>query len=234
MIKLHQLNQQIQFPSTEFALDEPNGLLAFGGDLCVQRLKLAYENGIFPWFSEGEPILWWSPDPRGILFVEDYHCSKSLTKYIRKTCPEVTLNKCFDKVIEACAHIPRRDDGTWITQEMIRAYKDLHRAGFAHSIEVWLQGVLVGGLYGVSVGNVFCGESMFSFETNGSKIAFHALVRHMQQINAAFIDCQMLTPHLQSLGCVEVSRDEFLGLLESNKSTGNLQQHWQTQRLSVA
>ena len=231
MIKLHQLSHQLQFPSTDFALNEPNGLLAFGGDLTTSRLLLAYQSGIFPWFSEGEPILWWSPDPRGVLKIDDYHCSKSLTKHIRKTALKVTLNRCFDDVIEACANIPRQDDGTWITENMIQAYKDMHKAGYAHSVEVWQQDRLVGGLYGIGVGKVFCGESMFSFATNGSKVAFHALVKHMSKVNANFIDCQMLTPHLKSLGCSEVKRDIFLNMLNSDKDAAVPSEHWTKQEL---
>lgn len=232
MIKLHQLNNQIHFPSTHYALDEPNGLLAFGGDLSVERLKLAYQNGIFPWFSEGEPILWWSPDPRGVLLLEDYRCSKSLAKFMRKAPLTVTLNQAFDQVIETCAQIPRTDDGTWITQTMILAYKALHKDGHAHSVEVWDQNTLVGGLYGIGVGSVFCGESMFSLQPNGSKVAFHHLVEHMRTTGGRFIDCQMLTPHLQSLGCCEVPRETFLGLLNRDKTVNVPDDHWQPKTLS--
>lgn len=233
MIKLHQLNHLIEFPAIDYALEEPNGLLAFGGDLCVQRLVLAYQNGIFPWFSEGEPILWWSPDPRGILLLEDYRCSKSLTKFMRKTPLKVTLNHSFDEVIESCAYIPRRDDGTWITETMIDAYKSLHKEGLAHSVEVWIDDQLAGGLYGVGIGRVFCGESMFSHRTNGSKIAFHALVSHMQHVGSQFIDCQMLTPHLQTLGCKEVPREVFLNLLGEERIHKPAPGHWRPQELKL-
>lgn len=233
MIKLHQLNQQIQFPSTHFALDEPNGLLAFGGDLSVERLLLAYQNGIFPWFSDGEPILWWSPDPRGILPLDEYHCSKSLAKYMRKAPVRVTINHCFNDVVEACANVPRRDDGTWITDTMINAYKMLHNAGHAHSFEVWDDYTLVGGLYGVAVGKVFCGESMFSLQPNASKVAFHALVDHMKKAGSRFIDCQMQTPHLKRLGCTEVPREIFLTLLEFDRDIVLPQTHWQKQTLDL-
>ena len=168
---------------------------------------------------------------KGHITPSDYHCSKSLAKHMRKTTPRVTINACFDDVIEACADIPRQDNGTWITDEMIEAYKDMHRAGHAHSIEVWQGNNLVGGLYGIAVGKVFCGESMFSFTTNSSKVAFHVLVNHMKKINANFIDCQMLTPHLKSLGCCEVSRDVFLRMLNSDKHASLPSEHWARQEL---
>ena len=137
MLELYQLDQNLQFPHPDYALDDPNGLLAFGGDLSVERLLLAYRNGIFPWFSEHEPLLWWSPDPRGILDFAEFNCSKSLKKFIRKTSLKVTLNHAFEQVTSACAQVPRADNGTWITQEMLNAYQQLHQAGHAHSVEVW-------------------------------------------------------------------------------------------------
>lgn len=210
MIKLHQLDNRLIFPNNSLALDDPNGLLAFGGDLSVERLKLAYYHGIFPWFSEGEPILWWSPDPRGIMPLSQFHCSRNLTKFIRNHSYRVTVNNAFAEVIEACSSIPRKDDGTWITQTMLDAYLTLHEQGYAHSIEVWDEDVIVGGLYGVAIGGVFCGESMFSFATNTSKLAFYHLVKLLKFNGAEFIDCQMQNPHLQSLGCIEVSRQTFL------------------------
>ncbi|MEP0356360.1 MAG: leucyl/phenylalanyl-tRNA--protein transferase [Paraglaciecola sp.] len=219
MLSLTRLNQTLQFPDTNYALEDPNGLLAFGGDLTEKRLLLAYSQGIFPWFSQGEPIMWWSPNPRGILPISDFKCSKSLGKFSRKCGYAVTINKNFNNVIEACASITRNDSGTWITKHMIDAYKHLHIRGHAHSIEVWdQQKQLVGGLYGVIVGKVFCGESMFHRVTNASKLAFMNLVTLLKEYNCSFIDCQMQNPHLESLGCIEVPRDEFLKLLQKESN----------------
>lgn len=219
MITLHKLNANYDFPPAEDALSEPNGLLAFGGDLSIGRLVEAYSNGIFPWFSEGEPILWWTPDPRGVIFTDDYSSSKSLLKHIRRHTPRVTINHSFNMVISACATVPRSDNGTWITTQMINAYIQLHQAGFAHSIEVWQDEQLVGGLYGVFIDSVFCGESMFSHTSNGSKVAFHYLVEHLRKFEIKLIDCQMQNPHLKTLGCQSVSRSEFLALLENLAKT---------------
>lgn len=213
-IQLYRLGDQLTFPHPDLALEEPNGLLAFGGDLSVERLLCAYENGIFPWFSEGEPLLWWSPDPRGVLSLDDYHCSSSLQKFIKKTPLTVTLNKNFDGVVEACADIPRKDNGTWITEQMIKAYQRMHQAGFGHSVEVWQGDALVGGLYGIGVGKVFCGESMFHKVTNASKLAMYCLVQHLRKHGFAFIDCQMQTEHLKSMGAKEVTREHFLSMLK--------------------
>ena len=232
MIKLHQLNEQLHFPSADAALSEPNGLLAFGGDLSVERLMLAYQNGIFPWFSEGEPILWWSPDPRGVMPLNKFRRTRSLTKLIRKQPFNVTVNTCFDQVIERCASIPRDDNGTWITLAMIAAYKRLHRHGHAHSVEVWEDDQLVGGLYGVNVGRVFCGESMFSEVSNASKVAYWYLVELLQEAGADFIDCQMQNPHLASLGCEEVSRQTFAGMLAQSVSTSLPDSIWLPRQLT--
>lgn len=215
MLTLTKLNHKLQFPNTDCALEDPNGLLAFGGDLTTKRLLLAYSQGIFPWFSQGEPIMWWSPSPRGILPVDKFNCSRSLAKFARNCGYKVSINKRFDEVIDACATIPRNDSGTWITEQMINAYKQLHAEGNAHSIEVWdQQQNLVGGLYGVLVGKVFCGESMFHRVTNASKLAFLNLVKLLKEHHCNFIDCQMQNPHLESLGCIEVPRSEFLLRLE--------------------
>lgn len=225
-IHLYQLSDDLHFPHPELALDDPNGLLAFGGDLSPQRLMTAYSNGIFPWFSEDEPLLWWSPSPRGILLLDDYHTSKSFEKFLRKTSLKVSINTAFDEVIESCADIPRGQDGTWITEEMIEAYKRLHQEGHAHAIEVWQDEELVGGLYGVNVGSVFCGESMFHKATNASKLAFYCLVKLMQQQPFAFIDCQMPTPHLSSLGVMGVSRAHFLEALARAKGQSIDKSYW--------
>ncbi|MEP4888771.1 MAG: leucyl/phenylalanyl-tRNA--protein transferase [Aliiglaciecola sp.] len=223
MISLHKLDASLTFPTPSDALIDPNGLLAFGGDLSVPRLVNSYRQGIFPWFSEGEPILWWSPDPRGVLFTEKYKSSKSLLKHIRKTTPKVTVDTSFNEVIDACSSIPRKDNGTWITAEMVDAYKRLYQAGYAHSIEVWDKERLIGGLYGVFVNNVFCGESMFSRQDNASKVAFHCLVELLKKNGVRLIDCQMQNPHLATLGCEEIPRKTFLDLLASEQKHPPLQ-----------
>lgn len=232
MLTLTKLDHQLVFPDAECALDEPNGLLAFGGDLSPQRLQLAYSSGIFPWFSQDEPIMWWSPDPRGILPLENFKCSKSLKKFARRCNYRVTINCAFDPVIDACARIPRNDSGTWITDDMIKAYKGLHQLGHAHSIEVWCGDSLVGGLYGMIVGKVFCGESMFHIATNASKLAMLSLVKLLQSQGAEFIDCQMQNPHLASLGCIEVKRSEFLARLANQAQHFFDPQVWQPQLLN--
>ncbi|MGS2721299.1 leucyl/phenylalanyl-tRNA--protein transferase [Paraglaciecola aestuariivivens] len=231
MLVLTQLDQTLRFPHPTEALEQPNGLLAFGGDLSVKRLLLAYSNGIFPWYGEGEPIMWWSPDPRGVLWLNQFKPSRSLAKFARKTTLKVSLNYAFEEVIEACASIPRNDSGTWITEEMIQAYKNLHQAGHAHSIEVWDNELLVGGLYGVVVGKVFCGESMFHIQTNASKLAFLHLVRLLKSQGAEMIDCQMQNPHLKSLGCEEIERSIFLSKLGEQLTSGFLPGLWQARQL---
>lgn len=201
------------FPDPRDALDEPNGLLAAGADLSVDTLLRAYRSGIFPWYSEYEPILWWSPSPRGVLMVGDFKPSKSLRKFIRNTAFKLSKNLAFDQVVLHCASVPRGGDGTWITSEMIEAYCQLHRAGFAHSIEVWDGSALVGGLYGVSVGQMFCGESMFHKATNASKFAFYGLNQLLSQHGVKMIDCQMQNSHLETLGVKEMPRSIFLSQL---------------------
>lgn len=198
------------FPPVEKALDEPNGLLAAGGCLSVERLVNAYRHGIFPWFSDDEPILWWSPAPRWVLAPQDVKISKSLGKRLRQGIFDVTHDVAFDAVIKACAE-PRSDQsGTWITLDMRSAYSDLHRAGYAHSFECWRNGTLVGGLYGVAVGSCFFGESMFRRETDASKIAFVIACQKLLEWGYQLIDCQVHTPHLESLGAKALSRDAFL------------------------
>ena len=226
MIALPYLESDTPFPAPSSALDDPNGLLAFGGDLSAQRLFLAYSQGIFPWFSEGEPILWWSPDPRAIIELNAFKCSRSLQKLARKKIYTVTLNHAFEQVIEACAKIARPNPNTqevsnetWITQDMMQAYCHLHRVGLAHSVEVWQDQALVGGLYGVGIGKIYCGESMFHRKSNTSKLAMLALVEHMKRNNMAFIDCQLPTDHLTSLGAISISRNKFIEKLHSNNHT---------------
>lgn len=208
-MRLYQLSlQSLQFPDPNHALDDPNGLLAVGGDLSVARLKAAYRQGIFPWFSPGEPILWWSPNPRAVLFPGELHLSRSMKKFLKRHTFHATLNQAFDDVIHACAH--EHHDGTWITPGIISAYRQLHQAGKAHSVEVWQNGVLVGGLYGIEQGRLFCGESMFSRTDNASKYALLAFQQHFIRHGGELIDCQVLNAHTASLGVSEIPRDRFL------------------------
>lgn len=202
------------FPPVQSALRDPNGLLAAGGELSSERLLEAYRRGIFPWFSEGDPILWWSPDPRMVLFPEELRISRSLTKTLRNRRYEVRFDSAFDEVIAGCAAPRSREAGTWITDEMIAAYRGLHALGWAHSAETWIDGALAGALYGVAVGQVFFGESMFSRSTDASKIALVALVAHLKSADFRLIDCQMRTRHLESLGAREIPRRRFSRLLE--------------------
>lgn len=210
----HILLPDSPFPSLENALTSPNGLLAAGGDLSASRLLSAYRNGIFPWFNEDEPILWWSPDPRMVLFPNELKISRSLAKLIRKNNYTIQTDTHFVEVMQACA-APRKDQqGTWIHPEMINAYSELHRLGLAHSVETWIDGALAGGLYGVALGKIFFGESMFSRSPNASKIAFAYLVRQLSKWEFAMIDCQVKTTHLASLGAREIPRHVFRQLLE--------------------
>lgn len=204
------LTQQLIFPEVNEADEE--GLLAVGGDLSVARLIIAYNSGIFPWFNEDEVILWWSPDPRFVLFPKDLKVSKSMQQFMRNCDYEVTVNKDFKAVITACAKAKRDgQSGTWITNNMIEAYCKLHESGYAKSIEVWKEKELVGGLYGVDLNNgVFCGESMFAKESNASKVAF---ITFIQNSKYKLIDCQVYTSHLESLGAQEISREAFLEYL---------------------
>ena len=197
------------FPDISLAMVYPNGLLAAGGDLSPKRLIEAYSRGIFPWFEEGQPVLWWSPDPRMVLFPEDLRVSKSLQKILNKPLYTVTLDEAFAEVITCCAQPRRGSPDTWITDEMQTAYMQLFEEGHAHSVEVWRDGDLVGGLYGVALGQLFFGESMFSFESNTSKIALVNLVKQLQGWNYKLIDCQISSEHLESLGAIEISREKF-------------------------
>ncbi len=207
------LNEEIIFPSPEYA--EEDGLLAVGGDLSEERLLLAYARGIFPWYAEDSPILWWSPDPRLILIPRELKISRSLKQTIKKGIYEVTMDKAFDQVVRGCAEVHGEKEGeTWITQDMIEAYRGLHRSGIAHSVESWCRGELAGGLYGVSLGAAFFGESMFTRRTDASKVAFVSLVRQLVQWDFELVDCQVTTEHLMSFGARNVLRSQFLELLE--------------------
>lgn len=210
---LFQLTDELLFPDPNLALDE--GLLAVGGDLSEERLLLAYANGIFPWYSEGDPILWWSPDPRMVLFLDEFHLSRRFARTLRGGRWRVTYDTHFEHVIDACAAVPRAgQDGTWITPAMREAYVRLHRAGYAHSVEAWRDGNLAGGMYGVSLGACFFGESMFSLCADGSKVAMARLVQRLAGWNFRFCDCQTPSEHLASLGAREITREAFLEWLD--------------------
>ncbi len=199
------------FPPLSDALHEPNGLIAIGGDLSMPRLLSAYRQGIFPWFSDGEPILWWSPDPRMVLYPSELKISRSLAKTLKNTPFEIRFNTAFREVISACSSTLRTGQpGTWITADIINAYCALHEAGYAISAETWLDNKLVGGCYGVKIGKMFYGESMFHHETDASKVAFVTLVQELAKENIGLIDCQMKTAHLASFGAREIDRDEFI------------------------
>ncbi|WP_027859810.1 leucyl/phenylalanyl-tRNA--protein transferase [Marinobacterium jannaschii] len=204
------------FPPVGTALKDPNGLLAAGGDLSTDRLLGAYRRGIFPWYNPGEPILWWSPDPRCIITPDRLHISRSMKKRLRKKDFQITFDQDFHGVIEACAAPRENEAGTWISREMKHAYQTLHQEGHAHSVEVWMDGELAGGLYGVAIGRVFFGESMFSRQRDASKIAFIGLVEQLRFWGYALIDCQVTNSHLLSLGAYEVPRSTFLQHLEQS------------------
>ncbi len=207
------LNRDIIFPDPGLA--EPNGLLAIGGDLSPARLLTAYRQGIFPWYSDADPILWWSPMPRLVLFPEQFHLPKRLARTIRQQIFQVTADTAFAEVIDTCAAIREENgEGTWITTAMKQAYITLHEQGYAHSMECWFEGKLVGGLYGICLDRVFFGESMFSSKTDASKVALVSLVRYAEKTGIRAIDCQMTTQHLLSFGSREIDRDQFQELLE--------------------
>ncbi len=210
---LHFLSKRLEFPPVDTASED--GLLAVGGDLSPERLLLAYKNGIFPWFNDDSLILWWAPDPRMVLFPEKVKVSKSMRKVFRDGIFTLTQNKCFEEVMDYCAQIERKgQDGTWITPEMKTAYMDLYKKGDARSFEVWEDGELVGGLYGVDLGHVFCGESMFSLRSNASKFAFIKMAQELGEKGYKLIDCQVHTNHLESLGAELIPRKEFIKILQ--------------------
>lgn len=217
---------ELVFPPPDHA--EPNGLLAVGGDLRSERLIRAYQLGIFPWYEEGQPILWWSPDPRLILEPEEFHISRRLGRTLKKRKFKVTFDEAFVAVIQACATVLRKGQyGTWITREMQEAYIRLHQLGYAHSAESWFEGELVGGIYGVSLGRCFFGESMFSRATDASKVALATLVRQLEEWGFSMIDAQVTTQHLMSLGAREIPRSLFLQRLEKALSFPTRRGRWE-------
>ncbi len=219
------LPQDIRFPPPQLARED--GLLAVGGDLSTERLLLAYRMGIFPWFSEEDPLLWWSPDPRLVLFPKDLKVSRRLARLLRSRKFTVTIDTAFEAVITACARTRlENDEPTWIDERMIAAYSRLHWEGYAHSVEAWQEGRLAGGLYGVSLGNCFFGESMFTRVSNASKVSFAILVQWLQRQGFELIDCQVSTAHLKSLGAVEIPRSWFMALLEKALKAPDRRGRW--------
>jgi leucyl/phenylalanyl-tRNA--protein transferase len=210
---MYRLTNELYFPPVDSASTE--GILAFGGDLSPERLLLAYRSGIFPWFNIDEPIIWWSPNPRMVLYLDEIKVSKSMRSLLNRNVFNVTFNQNFSAVIRNCQKIVRPgQDGTWISEQMISAYEKLHELGHAMSVEVWQDEVLVGGLYGVDLGQVFCGESMFSRVSNASKVAFVSLVNHLKSNQYQLLDCQVYNEHLASLGCREINRDDFIKVIK--------------------
>lgn len=225
---VYQLIDNVIFPPPDHA--EPTGLLAVGGDLSTERLLLAYRMGIFPWYSEGQPILWWSTDPRLILEPEEFHVSRSLRRTLNRKIFQVTFDRAFEEVIRACATVPRPgQNGTWIMEEMIAAYVRLHRVGLAHSAESWFEGKLVGGIYGVSLGGCFFGESMFFHKTDASKVALAGLVERLKVWRFDMIDAQMTTSHMISLGAKEIPRKVFLKRLQAALRHPTRQGSWSSE-----
>lgn len=225
MEELYFLDHRLYFPPVEQASRE--GIVAIGGDLSTERLLLAYRSGIFPWYNPGEPIIWWSPDPRFVLYPPKLKVSKSTRQILKKGVFEVTYDQDFAAVIDRCQKVPRRgQEGTWITEEMKEAYIRMHRLGYAHSVEVWQDGQLAGGLYGLSLGRVFFGESMFSLVSNASKIGFTTLCRTLEAHGFHFIDCQVYTQYLESLGAELIPRSLFLSELQAALNYPSLTRNW--------
>lgn len=219
------LSDTIEFPTPHLASED--GLLAVGGDLSQERLLLAYRMGIFPWFSNNEPILWWSPDPRLVLYPHEIKISKTLRKIIKKDVFNVTIDLAFNEVINQCAQVRvQKNEGTWIVRDMIDAYCNLHEAGFAHSVEVWHQGDLAGGLYGVSLGKCFFGESMFTRISNASNVGLAKLVDHLKELSFDMIDCQVPTEHLTRFGARQIPRIRFLNQLEKSLKAPTQKGKW--------
>lgn len=236
---LYQLDDKsLTFPPIDYALTDPNGLLALGGDLSTNRLIEAYSQGIFPWYSENDPLMWWSPDPRAIININELRVNRTLRKAIKKSSFEITLNHAFEEVIELCADAPFRDDETWILTEMQAAYINLHHQGVAHSIEVWSpmednRKQLVGGLYGVAINGFFSGESMFYKQANASKFALIALTELLQSIGIEFVDCQLLNPFLEDMGATEISRADFISKQQSAITKRVPDDFWQARKLTL-
>jgi len=223
---IFQLTEEIQFPPVEMAT--PEGILAIGGDLSPERLITAYSSGIFPWYTEESPILWWSPNPRFVLFLNELKLSKSTRKVIKKNPFSFTFDKCFEEVIKSCS-LPRKSEfGTWIVKDMIEAYIRLHNMGYAHSVEAWQDGKLAGGLYGVSLGRCFFGESMFTKVSNASKLSLVFLVNTLRKLEFHFIDSQVYTPHLARMGAREIPRSEYIKLLKGALKFDTLKGNWGT------
>jgi len=222
MIPVLSPDPESPFPPAEQALDYPRGLLAMGGDLSPARLVNAYRHGIFPWYSDEQPILWWSPAPRCVIYPQDVHISRRLRRRYNQGEFSLTADLVFSDVIQACAKSRRDDEGTWITDEMLAAYNHLHALGIAHSVEVWADDALVGGIYGLALGQVFFGESMFSRRSDASKIALVALCRQLKGWNFTLLDCQVSNPHLLSMGATEIPRDKFHAFLQTTTGAD----HW--------
>ena len=201
------------FPDVTKALRDPDGLLAIGGNLTPERILLAYRRGIFPWYDEGQPIMWWSPDPRAVIFPDEFHISRSLRRTLRKGAYTVSIDRCFNEVITNCAN-SRFETGTWITDEMLAAYRQLHELGHAHSVETWRGNRLVGGMYGLAIGKIFFGESMYSAAPDASKVALARLVHLLQQTGVKLLDCQVVSDHLLTLGMRPIPRKSFIGYLD--------------------
>jgi leucyl/phenylalanyl-tRNA--protein transferase len=226
------LEHDMPFPPVEQALRDPNGLLAAGADLSPERLLDAYRHGVFPWFNQGEPILWWSPDPRMVLLPGELKVSRSLMKRLRRRQFEVRADSAFAEVLRACAAPRAAQSGTWITPKMQRAYLRMHELGYAHSVESWQDGTLLGGLYGMAIGRAFYGESMFSSRTDASKVALAHLVRYLESRGFRVLDCQMSTTHLASLGAREISRSEFVAGLREWTQQGDPPGKWPANAIS--
>ncbi|HET6460438.1 MAG TPA: leucyl/phenylalanyl-tRNA--protein transferase [Syntrophales bacterium] len=229
---IFRLGDEITFPPVH--LTSGNGILAIGGDLSPDRLLTAYRQGIFPWYSEGDPIIWWSPDPRFVLFLEELRVSRSMMKVLRRRTFSITYDHKFREVIMSCQKARRKHDGTWITDDMLEAYCTLHNLGMAHSTEAWHEGKLVGGIYGVSLGRCFFGESMFSLMSNASKAALIDLVYRLKELKFRFLDCQVYTAHLERLGARYISRKEFIELLNAGLQCETLPGNWQFMPESAA
>jgi leucyl/phenylalanyl-tRNA--protein transferase len=222
------------FPHIESALREPDGLLAAGGDLSTERLLLAYRSGIFPWYEEGQPILWWSPDPRCVVRPSEFHVSRRLRQYASRSTLTLSFNRAFEKVIEACAGSRKSQQGTWITADIMNAYKQLHADGWAHSVEVWDGEELVGGIYGLSIGRVFFGESMFSRQDNASKFALLGLCSILAKNDFELLDCQVLSQHLLTLGARLITRAEFSEILRGFCATDDQFANWPEKVVKIA